>query len=261
MAASSWTTESMPLKGFAGAAGDASKRPANWKEAEKMGYPTPTYQNEEMQREIQRGFLRKVYGILCLQLLCTVGMCWAVMAHPALNTFVLANGWLGWATFIPTLLLIFSLHMWKNNYPLNMYLLAAFTLLESCMVAGVCAHYEAHGVGELVGIAWGITLFIFVSLTLMVMCTNIDFSFMGMFLFPALVAFCVYSVVCFFVGIHTGYTCAFFGAVLFSGFIVYDTHQIMTRMGCDDYVIACIELYLDIINLFLQILDLLGNSR
>jgi FtsH-binding integral membrane protein len=116
---------------------------------------------------------------------------------------------------------------------------------------------------------------------------------MGMFLFPALVAFCVYSVVCFFVGIHTGllllapceranvllvccwcvaaappcvallrpyalplslacalailptrrlarrragYTCAFFGAVLFSGFIVYDTHQIMTRMGCDDYV-------------------------
>ena len=39
-------------------------------------------------------------------------------------------------------LLIFSLHMWKNNYPLNMYLLAAFTLLESCMVAGVCAHYE-----------------------------------------------------------------------------------------------------------------------
>jgi FtsH-binding integral membrane protein len=47
-----------------------------------MGYPTPTYQNEEVQREIQRGFLRKVYGILCLQLLCTVGMCWAVMAHP-----------------------------------------------------------------------------------------------------------------------------------------------------------------------------------
>ena len=39
-------------------------------------------------------------------------------------------------------LLIFSLHMWKNTYPLNMYLLAAFTLLESCMVAGVCAHYE-----------------------------------------------------------------------------------------------------------------------
>ena len=103
-----------------------------------MGYPAPTYQNGEVQREIQRGFLRKVYGILCLQLLCTVGMCWAVMAHPgayvsmcilcgmlrcdtshrvdgvaissesvrytpAINSFVLANGWLGWATFIPTL--------------------------------------------------------------------------------------------------------------------------------------------------------------
>ena len=50
-------------------------------------------------------------------------------------------------------------------------------------------------------------------------------------------------------------------AVLFSAFIVYDTHQIMTRMGCDDYVIACIELYLDIINLFLMILELLGGGK
>ena len=45
-------------------------------------------------------------------------------------------------TFVGEQLLIFSLHMWKNNYPVNMYLLAGFTLLESCMVAGVCAHYE-----------------------------------------------------------------------------------------------------------------------
>lgn len=49
--------------------------------------------------------------------------------------------------------------------------------------------------------------------------------------------------------------------MLFSAFIVYDTHQIMTRMGCDDYVIACIELYLDIINLFLMILDVLGGGN
>ena len=54
---------------------------------------------------------------------------------------------------------------------------------------------------------------------------------------------------------------AFLGAMLFSAFIVYDTYMIMNRMGCDDYVIAAIELYLDIINLFLMILQLLGNDR
>jgi FtsH-binding integral membrane protein len=103
---------------------------------------------------------------------------------------------------------------------------------------------------------------------------------------------CVYSVVCYFVGIHLGYTFAFLGALLFVGFIIYDTDKIMKKMvlqkkkksvsvlhqyhsknndknndtrcvpqGCDDYVIACIELYMDIINLFIFILDLLGGGR
>ena len=229
--------------------------------AKAMGYPAPSYESEEVQKEVQRGFLRKVYGILCLQLLCTVAMCWAVMAHPAINLLVLKNSWLVMAAIIPTLALIFGLHMYKNSYPTNMVLLGLFTLIESFTVSVVCAHYEAHGVGELVGIAWGITLLIFTVLTLMVMISGVDFSFMGMFLPPALFAFFIYAVFCFFMGIHTGYTFAFMGALLFSAFIVYDTHQIMTRMGCDDYVIACIEHYLDIINLFLMILELLGGGK
>jgi len=115
-------SEAAPLKGFAGARGDASKRPANWKvwlqwsrvlcaasvcrtlltlvpysdvalsvccgrvrpaqAASAMGFPAPTYESDEVRKEVQRGFLRKVYGILCAQLLCTVATCWAVMAHP-----------------------------------------------------------------------------------------------------------------------------------------------------------------------------------
>ena len=102
---------------------------------------------------------------------------------------------------------------------------------------------------------------------------------------------CVYSVVCYFVGIHMGYTFAFLGALLFVGFIIYDTDKIMKKMvlqeeeksqfqcftrtkvkimtkimilaacqGCDDYVLACIELYMDIINLFIFILDLFWTS-
>ena len=109
-----YAAESMPLKGYAGAQGDSSRRPANWKvefftcfcrvpgsrlickiehiieqsflflpqEAVAAGYPEPTYESDQVKAEIQRGFLRKVYSILCVQLLCTVGFCWAVMAHP-----------------------------------------------------------------------------------------------------------------------------------------------------------------------------------
>ena len=53
------------------------------------------------------------------------------------------------------------------------------------------------------------------------------------------------------------------GALLFCGFIVYDTHMIMTHFGVDDYIIAAIELYLDVINLFQYLLLLLtmGNNN
>ena len=48
-----------------------------------------------------------------------------------------------------------------------------------------------------------------------------------------------------------------FGVALFVGFILYDTHMIITHLGVDDYIIAAIELYLDVINMFLYILQLL----
>ena len=44
-----------------------------------------------------------------------------------------------------------------------------------------------------------------------------------------------------------------------SGFIIFDTQMIMTRVSPEEYVIATIELYLDIINLFLEILKILDK--
>ena len=55
-----------------------------------------------------------------------------------------------------------------------------------------------------------------------------------------------------------------FGAIVFCLFIIYDTNQIMMHFGVDDYIIAVIELYLDVINLFrylLLFLVLSSDSR
>lgn len=51
------------------------------------------------------------------------------------------------------------------------------------------------------------------------------------------------------------------GALIFCGFILVDTQLICTRLGYDDYIVAAIELYLDLINLFLKLLRLLAASR
>ena len=57
------------------------------------------------------------------------------------------------------------------------------------------------------------------------------------------------------------------GALIFSFYIVYDTQLIVggehkkIMFHTDDYVLAAISLYLDVVNLFLYILELLNGGR
>merc|ERR1719188_1974178 len=56
------------------------------------------------------------------------------------------------------------------------------------------------------------------------------------------------------------------GVLLFTFYIIYDTQLIVggtdrRQFGIDDYAFAALSLYLDIINLFLYILQLFGERR
>jgi len=49
------------------------------------------------------------------------------------------------------------------------------------------------------------------------------------------------------------------GSLLFSGYIVYDTYVITKKLSPDEFIMGAISLYLDFINLFINILRLLNN--
>ena len=51
------------------------------------------------------------------------------------------------------------------------------------------------------------------------------------------------------------------GSILFSLFIVFDTWLIMSKVTPEEYIHASINLYLDILNLFLHILRALGERK
>ena len=51
------------------------------------------------------------------------------------------------------------------------------------------------------------------------------------------------------------------GAVLFCGFILFDTHLIMHKLSPEEYVMASVTLYLDFINLFIYILRIMQAAR
>lgn len=59
--------------------------------------------------------------------------------------------------------------------------------------------------------------------------------------------------------LHTGL--AVVGAFLFSAFIVYDTQMIMKQLHAEEYIVGVINLYLDILNLFVEILKILDSLK
>ena len=51
------------------------------------------------------------------------------------------------------------------------------------------------------------------------------------------------------------------GAFIFAGYIIYDTQMIMKHLSAEEYVLGVINLYMDIINLFVKILKLLNSLK
>jgi hypothetical protein len=62
------------------------------------------------------------------------------------RSFVIGSGMLAfYGAFGATLIILISLYCNKNSYPLNAYLLAAFTFFESWLVGTICAMYQQQG--------------------------------------------------------------------------------------------------------------------
>jgi FtsH-binding integral membrane protein len=50
-------------------------------------------------------------------------------------------------------------------------------------------------------------------------------------------------------------------AIIFSGYIVYDTDNLIKRYSYDEYIWASVALYLDVVNLFMALLQILRSFQ
>jgi len=148
--------------------------------------------------------------------------------------------------------------IWKRrSHPLNLILLSAFTLTEAVCIGVVVSFYDT----VLVLQALLITLGIFLALTVYTLQSSRDFSGMGPFLYISLWAIVLVGLVQLFLPFSTLFdlVVASISAIIFCGYIVFDTYNLMHRVSCEEYVMASIELYLDVLNLFLNILRILSD--
>ena len=152
-----------------------------------------------------------------------------------------------------------------RTVPYNYIFLVLVTVCEAVVVGFISAMYTA----ESVLLATVLTAGIFIGLTMYAMTTKSDFTGMGGYLMAALLGLILMSFVClFFPYSSMGHKIlAGIGAILFSFYIVYDT-QLMVggkhhkhQFSVDDYVFAALNIYLDIINLFLYLLELFGQRQ
>jgi len=110
---------------------------------------------------------------------------------------------------------------------------------------------------QIVGLAAGGTASIFLVLAGIATTSKRDFSFMGKFLMVGIVLLILASLANMFFQIPAmALTLSAVSVLLFSGFILYDVSRVVNG-GETNYVMATLAIYLDIYNLFVNLLQLL----
>lgn len=151
----------------------------------------------------------------------------------------------------------------RRSFPRNVMLTLLFTFIEGVFIAPFLALAESRSPG-IIGQAGVLTLSTFGVLTLYAMVSRRDFSAWGSFFMVGLWVLIATSLLNMFFGNSTAYTWIAGATVLvFSGLLVFDTWRILRsgQYGPDDYVPAAVSIYLDLLNMFLAIVRLLGGGR
>ena len=210
--------------------------------------------------EERMGFVRKVYALFFAATLFAIGgvglgmyvfpqvMVW-IVEHPFLTFFALLGGVMGAQAvrLVPVV---------------NLLALFAFTTLTGVFISPLIAIYTQLNPASIwqaglltVGIFGGLTAYVFIS--------KRDFSFMRGMLTVGLIVVVLAAVLnLFLVGssaLAFGVSCV--ALLLFSGFVLYDTSNIIRRYPVNEYVAGALDLYLDAFNIFLALLRILNAGR
>uniref|UniRef100_A0A336KHG3 CSON010468 protein n=1 Tax=Culicoides sonorensis TaxID=179676 RepID=A0A336KHG3_CULSO len=217
-------------------------------------------------KQIRLDFLRKVYGILTIQLLVTFLIVFALVNSIEATLWMEDHIWIVYICMGVALVIMITLaccpHMGRT-FPANFIFLGLMTLCESVIITVICWYYDR----EDILLALGITIGLVAVLTAFAMQTKWDFTIYIGFMCIAFLLVLVIGVVAIFFPdrlLHIIYSS--FVILLVCGAIIIDTQLMLIgkhkhSFEPEDYVFAALALYVDIITLFIHILRLIGLIR
>jgi FtsH-binding integral membrane protein len=144
---------------------------------------------------------------------------------------------------------------------LNLAMLFLYSAIQGAVAGPLLTLVEryAPGIPAQAGL---LTIAVFGGLTFYAFTSKKDFNFLGGMLMVGLIGLIVSGLVLiFFHSSLMSMVYSLFGILIFSGFVLYDTSNIMKRLSPGMEVGGAIALYLDFINLFYFILRLLTSMN
>ncbi|GAA9638869.1 hypothetical protein VN0759_12650 [Helicobacter pylori] len=163
-----------------------------------------------------------------------------------------------WVFFIAEIAALFGLMFSKSKPGLNLFMLFAFTSLSGVTLVPLLGMVIAKAGLGAIWQALGMTTIVFGLMSVYALKTKNDLANMGKMLFIALIVVLVCSLINLFLGSPMfQVVIAGASAILFSLYIAYDTQNIVKGMY-DSPIDAAVDLYLDFLNVFISILQIIG---
>lgn len=202
--------------------------------------------------------VRRAYSLVLASIVITMFGTWfaltnesilqAVAAHPIITML---------CTFVP----LIAAQRVRAAPPQQLGLVLLFTFMTGIMISPLIYVYGQRSPG-VVSQAAILTLSSFGVLTMYAWLSRRDFSAWGGFFTVGLWVLIGTSLLNMFFQNQSAHLWISGGTVLvFSGLLVFDTWRIRNVYGPDEYVGAAVQIYLDLLNMFLAILSLLGGRR
>ena len=202
--------------------------------------------------------VRRTYALVLVSILVTmVGTSFA-LSQPAVVGAVARHPFIAFIAALAPLLLATRQ---KAMFPMNIGLVLLFNFAMGVMISPAIFFYGQRQPG-LIGQAAVLTIGAFGILTLYAFVSRRDFSAWGSFLIVGLwVLIGTMLLNLFFQNAAVDLWLASVTVLLFSGLLVFDTWRLRNFYGPDEYVGAAVQIYLDLLNIFMAVLRVLGNRR
>ena len=201
--------------------------------------------------------LRNTYALLALSMLPTVLGAWlgVVMGF----SFFAGSPFIGLMVFMGVAFgFFFAIEKFKNS-GLGVVLLLGFTFFMGLMLSRMLGHVLGLSNGaSLIATAFGGTALVFGGMATLASTMKRDVSSLGKWLFVGLMVMIVAAVANIWLQMPALYLAlSAMGVVIFSAFILVDVQRVVNG-GETNYVMATLAIYLNIYNIFTNLLALFG---